>query len=222
MRSFFRKYLLFYIISALFFCLIPVKTFVSAENQSYLATLPFDHPVGHNKGYADFEGQKVIVVFGRVTCMNTMYYVPYINSLMDNMGLENDINVLFYDVDQSLSDVTSYVAEKGWKNIYSFTGGNREMWKGLNLQGVANQVTFPAVFYLDEQGSITHHTINFQNAIEIKSNVVKALNLSDSDSNELISISVLADAEGMNYESRKAEIKKRLALIDQNLLASNQ
>lgn len=220
MKSFFRKYVLFFIISVLVLSFIPVKTLVSAENQSYLATLPFDNPIGHNKGYADFEGQKVIVVFGRITCMNTMYYVPYINNLIEQESLKDDIKVLFYDVDQAMSEVTSYVAEKGWKNVYSFSGGAREMWQGLSMQGVTNSVTFPAVFYIDEQGSITHHSTNFQSAKEIKSNVVKALN--DSDADELIQISVLADSEGTSYESRKAEITKRLALINQNITASNK
>lgn len=222
MRSFFNKYVFHFLILALFLFFIPVKTFVSAESPSYLATLPFDNPIGHNKGYSDFEGQKVIIVFGRITCGNTMYYVPYINNLIEQASLQNDIKVLFYDVDQEMSEVISFVTNKGWKNIYSFSGGNREMWQGLRLQGVANSVTFPAVFYLDEQGAITHHSINFQSGKEIKNNVVKALDHSDSNSNELIQISVLADAEEISYESKKAEITKRLALIDQNLNASYQ
>lgn len=218
--SFFRKYVFCFIITAMFLFVIPTKTFVSAEDPSYLATLPFDNPIGHNKGYEDFKGQKVVVVFGRITCGNTMLYIPYINSLIEKESLENDINVLFYDVDQAMSAVTSYVNEKGWKNIYTFSGGNREMWQGLRMQGIANSVTFPAVFYLDEQGSITHHSINFQSAKEIKNNVDKALNNSDSNLGEVVRVSVLADAQGMSYESQKAEVTKRLALINQNVTAS--
>lgn len=224
MQCFVRKYVFCFIISAFILSFLPAKMFVAAEEQSYLDTLPFNQPVGHDKGYEDFKGQKVVVVFGRITCGNTMYYVPYINSLIEQARLEDDLKVLFYDVDQAMSDVVTYVHEKGWQNIYTFSGGNQQMWEGLRLQGIGSSVTFPVVFYLDEEGFITHHSTNFQNEKEIKSNVMQTLEESgvnlDVDLNEVINIPILADAEEMSFDNRKAEITKRLASINQELVAT--
>lgn len=163
-----------YLLLAMFFVFV-LPTAVSANEQSYLSTLPFDDPVGHTKGYEDFQGKRTIVVFGRITCSNTMFYVPTINKLIEEGSLHDNVNVLFYDVDQSKSSVKQYIEEKAWKHVNTFVGGNSQMWQALRTNSVTSNVTFPAVFYLNEQGFITHHSINYQTEKQITDALLKAI-----------------------------------------------
>lgn len=218
--AFYRKYAWSFIAVCLLLAILPMKSLASTDSSSYLSTLPYSNPIGHNKGFEDFKGTKSIVIFGRITCGNTMAYVPYVNNFISQAGLQDEFNVLFYDVDQPQTEVASFIAEKGWENVNTFSGGSTEMWRTLRAQGVSNSVIFPVVFYVNEQGVITESSVGYKKGDEIKASMLKALGDGGVNLNETVRISVLADVNATSFEQRKADIESKRSTINETLLSS--
>ena len=129
--------------------------------EDFLRQLSFENNVVGNVTYSDCVGKPTIVVFGRVTCGNTIATLPLVDQLITQNSLQNDVCLLFIDVDQPVTDIRAFVQEKGFQNVSAYSGNNSVMWNILRSKNAASvSVTFPVVAYFAGNGEIVKVTTN--------------------------------------------------------------
>ncbi|MFB9274264.1 WG repeat-containing protein [Cohnella cellulosilytica] len=135
--------------------------------KDFLRSLPLEKAVGNNTAYKDIENKANIVVFGRVICGNTLYYLPAADDFISKNKLQDKVNILFFDIDQPSSSVTNFVSKQDWKNISTFSGGNGIMFEVLDNLGITGEITLPAVVYVNPDGEIVNVTTDYQSKEKI-------------------------------------------------------
>jgi hypothetical protein len=161
------------------FCLVVIVALLAVPTcllagtgTDLLDNLPFENYIMGDVRDASDCNLSTIVVFGRVTCSNTMSYLPTANTIVANKW-SNQIDILFFDVDQSPADVSNYFASHRMNEVSVFTGGHDVMWDLLLSNGYANSIVFPVVAYIDTYGDIVHVTTDYQNSTSITSTITQ-------------------------------------------------
>ena len=118
----------------------------------FLGRLPLGDYVNSRTTFSDIEGMANIVVFGRSICGNTASYLRSTDAIISTYGLQNELNLLFFDIDRPASDVLDRQRRDNWANVKAFRGGLDLMWQALWAVGRSGGVTFSVVLYIDANG----------------------------------------------------------------------
>jgi hypothetical protein len=182
----------------------------AGTDRAFLRGLPFGGYIsGTVSGYSDCEGKANIAVFG---ALRDGYadtdYLSIADRAIAAYGLGDELNLLFFDVEQSYDDVREYAASQIWNGVSVFVGGAEQMWDALDSEGVGTALT-PVALYVSADGEIVSHSIGERSKSEIISDIFALLKRGDGGAYANIGAAgarVLADSGGAYHERRDAII----------------
>lgn len=125
------------------------------DKMNFLETLPYETIVnGSVKKHSDLKDKATIVIFGKtVGCVysgvnNTL-------SLIKKYNIENDVNLLTFIYQSSASTIKADFEKYKFssKSLSVYRGGDKQMWKLLDNQGV----NFPVIAYFNANGELAHY-----------------------------------------------------------------
>jgi len=153
------------VIALLFVVLVPMKAYAADD---FLSRLPFENAVIGNTKYNDCTGKPTIVVFGRITCGNTTTVLPLIDQLITENSLQNNLNLLFFDIDQPVNDIKAFFKKNALPNVAAFNGGNSIMWDIIRRSNPNfSSVTLPTVAYFTRDGVMSTVTTGYSHLNDI-------------------------------------------------------
>ena len=181
----------------------------AGASDSYLSKLPFSNNVVGNTKYSDCVGTPTVVVFGRVTYGNTITELPLLDQIITQNNLQDRLNLIFFDPDQTKADIRAFVKDNGLRNVSVYSGGNDIMWKIVHsVSSETDSVFFPVVAYFSSAGTLTNVTTGNTQPTDI---IDFTLGIIDADI-DVYSLPILAAYAG-NVEKHSAGRTDRAALI---------
>jgi len=141
-------------------------------NDNFLSLLPWGNIVTGNVSYEDTVGKPVVVMFGNTSCWNCGYVFPLIDSLITQEKMENDLHLLYFDLDYTDEEIRSYVREAGYRNVSAYragNSGNNIMWRILSTENISGGVMLPVIVYFSSSGIITKVSTGVPSLPQIKS-----------------------------------------------------
>ena len=149
----------------LFIMFAPMKVYAADD---YLTGLPFENAIVGSTKRIDCIGKPTIAVFGRVTCGNTTTILPFIDQLITENSLQNELNLLFFDIDEPANDIKAYFQKNSLPNVAAFNGGNGIMWDIIRRNDPNSySVTLPTVVYFNYDGEIITVTTGYSQPNDI-------------------------------------------------------
>ena len=89
------------------------------------------------------------MIFGRVTCGNTAGVLTRAGRLFAEYHLNEDINLLYFDLDRPENQIRQFFIQREIDNISAYIGGNNQMWRMLRNVGITDRVILPVVVGID-------------------------------------------------------------------------
>ena len=168
-----KKILLKRIISITFvliliFSVLPAVSISAAdEPASIIPKLPWENIVKGSLTQNDCAGKANVIVFGRITSAASQNYLTNIHNMITQVGIEDKLNLLFFDIDQPLADVIEYAKNLTLTQVNVFSGGYNAMRDALAEAGISS-IYLPVVVYVDGDGRTVATTTSSQSMAQIR------------------------------------------------------
>jgi hypothetical protein len=134
-------------------------------------------------------------------------YAAKTDAMISAYGLQDEAQVLFFDIDQPYDAVKDYMSGRGWGNVSVFTGGAKWMWDKLPDM---DNVTTPVIFYVDGREKIISADAGARSKTGIAEKLTELLGhdfAGISGYSDDMRPHTLADARGGDYNARRAAIE---------------
>ena len=141
------------------------ETLPTGVDHSKRYDLPELHLIGSSGGSITgdtVKGKDMILVYGRIACLNTRAFLSDISPFMDLMKRRGvQVTVALYD-DPSYDEMKAFASDYPGIVCTKLAEDDYSMWAGMSLFGnEGNSVTFPVIFLKNRNNKLTYYSTNY-------------------------------------------------------------